>query len=36
MRTAYDALQRAIIKDFGRWFAFDFMTMKDILFYVHS
>ncbi len=29
MRTAYDALQRAIIKDFGRWFAFEWDAVVD-------
>jgi len=29
MRTAYDALQRAIVKDFGRWYAFEWDSVVD-------
>lgn len=29
MRTAYDALQRAVVKDFGKWYRKEWSTISD-------
>ncbi len=29
MRTAYDALQRAIVKDFGKWYSFEWKAVSN-------